>query len=42
MTDIHFEVPYPPRPDDLAARTAALTAALAARILVLEDRKSVV
>jgi 5-methyltetrahydrofolate--homocysteine methyltransferase len=36
VTEFHFDVPLPPRPADLAARTAALTAALDARILVLD------
>ena len=36
MTDILFDVPVPPRPADLDARTAALHSALAARILVLD------
>ena len=36
MTDHRFAVPLPPRPADLDERTAALTAALAERILVLD------
>ena len=36
MTELHFDVPLPPRPADLEERTAALTAALAERILVLD------
>ena len=36
LTDHRFVVPLPPRPADLEQRTAALTAALAERILVLD------
>ena len=36
LTAFRFDVPLPPTPADLAARTAALTAALAERILVLD------
>jgi 5-methyltetrahydrofolate--homocysteine methyltransferase len=36
VTDSIFDVPVPPRPADLEARTAALHAALAERILVLD------
>lgn len=36
MTDSIFNVPVPPRPADVDARTAALHAALAERILVLD------
>jgi len=36
VTDSIFNVPVPPRPADLEARTAALHAALAERILVLD------
>ena len=36
MTERTFDVPTPPRPADLEERTAALTAALAERVLVLD------
>ena len=36
MTDRTFDVPLPPRPADLEERTAALAAALAERVLVLD------
>src|SRR5688500_18113642 len=36
MTDPIFDVPVPPRPADLEARTAALLAALDERVLVLD------
>ena len=36
MTTTLYDVPIPPRPDDLALRTAALLAALEQRILVLD------
>jgi 5-methyltetrahydrofolate--homocysteine methyltransferase len=36
LTERTFDVPLPPRPADLEERTAALTAALAARVLVLD------
>jgi 5-methyltetrahydrofolate--homocysteine methyltransferase len=36
LTDTRYDVPVPPRPADLEERTAALLAALAGRILVLD------
>ncbi len=36
MTERTFDVPLPPRPADLEERTAALTAALAERVVVLD------
>src|ERR1700681_2419922 len=36
LTDSRFDVPFPPRPADLEPRTAALLAALAERVLVLD------